>query len=104
MNYSYGPMSVNNVPYDYGKYAGMQAIPMPISCVDPYLVSALMPMIGKKLVVETVRGSITGMLIDVKPDHIVIGEPQGDSKFYIRTAEIVHIMPIDNDSCCPKYK
>lgn len=104
MNNSYGSMSANNVPYGYGKYAGMQAIPMPVSCVDSYLVSALMPMIGKKLVVETVRGSITGLLMDVKPDHIVIGEPQGNSKFYIRTAEIVHIMPIDNDSCYPMYK
>lgn len=104
MNYSYGPMSANNAPYGYGKYTEMKAIPMPISCVDPYLVSALMSMIGKKLVVETVRGSITGMLMDVKPDHIVIGEPHGDSKFYIRNAEIVHIMPIDNDSCYPKCK
>lgn len=104
MNYSYGPMSANTSPYDIGKYTGMQAIPMPMSCVDPYLVSALLPMTGKKLVVETVRGSLTGMLMDVKPDHIVIGEPHGDSKFYIRIAEIVHIMPIDNDSCYPKYK
>lgn len=104
MNYSYGPMSTDIVPCGYGKFADMQAAPMPVSCAEPYLVSALVPMTGKKLVVETVRGSLTGMLMDVKPDHIVIGEPHGDSKFYIRTAEIVHIMPIDNDSCYPKYK
>lgn len=104
MNYSYGPLSANTTPYGCRKYPDMQSIPMPVSCVDPYLVSALMPMTGKKLVVETVRGSLTGMLMDVKPDHIVIGEPQGDSKFYIRTAEIVHIMPIDNEPCYTKYK
>lgn len=104
MNYSYSPKSVNIIPSDYSKYVNMQAVPLTVSCVDPYLISALMPMIGKKLVVETVRGSQTGLLTDVKPDHIVIGEPQDNSKFYIRTAEIVHIMPIDNDSCYHKYK
>lgn len=37
-----------------------------------------MPLTGKKLVVETVRGSQTGILMDVKPDYNVIGEPDGN--------------------------
>ena len=81
--------------YGCGSYPWMQAMPMQVACVEPYVVSALMALAGKKLVVETVRGSLTGRLMDVKPDHIVIGEMYGDSRFYIRIAEIVHIMPVD---------
>ncbi len=98
MNYPYFPMNTNIIPHYFGRYSDMQSMPLSLSCVEPYLISALMPMIGKRLVVETVRGSQTGTLMDVKPDHIVIGEPQGDSKFYVRIAEIVHIMPIDSES------
>jgi hypothetical protein len=63
---------------------------------EPYIVSALITLIGKRLVVETVRGSLTGVLMDVKPDHIILGEMYGDSRFFIRIAEIVHVMPVDN--------
>ena len=90
--------------YRDGKQADMHDIPMQVSCVDPYVVAALMTLIGKKLVVETVRGSLHAKLMDVKPDHIVVGEMYGDSKFIIRIAEIVHIMPDVEDSCYPKYK
>ena len=94
MNYSYGPMNAYGKHHD--DYACMQAMPMQVFCVEPYVVSALMSLKGKKLVVETVRGSLTGKLLDVKPDHIVLGELcGGDSRFYIRIAEIVHIMPVD---------
>ncbi|MGD9677672.1 MAG: DUF2642 domain-containing protein [Vulcanibacillus sp.] len=76
-------------------YADMQTIPTQVFCVEPYLVSTLLTLMGRKLVVETVRGSVSGILFDVKPDHIVIGEIGDDSKFYIRISEIVHIMPVD---------
>lgn len=104
MNYPNYPMNNYGNPHHKGEYADIQAMPMQVSCVDPYVVSALMPLIGKKLVVETVRGSLYGKLMDVKPDHIVVGEMYGDSRFFIRIAEIVHIMPDVNDSKCPQYK
>lgn len=97
MNYSYNILGGHNSNCTYSKYPGIQSIPMQVSCVEPYVVSALITLIGKKLVVETVRGSLTGMLMDVKPDHIVIGEMYGNSKFFIRIAEIVHVMPVEND-------
>ena len=75
MNYSYCDMGANVAPNGCGKHANTPAIPMLVLCAEPYLVSALIPLTGKKLVVETVRGSQIGILMDVKPDHIVIGEP-----------------------------
>lgn len=95
MNYPYVSMNAHSNICSYDNYAPMHKMPMQVSCVEPCLVSALMSLAGKKLVVETVRGSLQGKLMDVKPDYIVIGEPCGHSKFYIRIAEIVHIMPID---------
>ncbi|EOC99476.1 YuzF family protein [Caldisalinibacter kiritimatiensis] len=69
-------------------------MPMQVSCIDPFVVDTLMSIIGKKIIVETVRGSIQGKLADVKPDHIVLKEVcGGDSVFFIRIQEIVHIMP-----------
>lgn len=97
MNY-YDPMR------RYGSYEDMRTRPVQVSNVDPYVVSALMTLIGNEIVVETVRGSLNGKLMDVKPDHIVLGERYDDSKFFIRIAEIVHIMPIGNNSCYPKLR
>lgn len=91
-------MNYNN-NYMYERCRNTQPMPMQISCVDPYVVAALMTLIGKQIVVETVRGSLHGTLIDVKPDHIVIGEINDDSRFFIRIAEIVHIMPNINNNC-----
>lgn len=62
-------------------YDGMQTIPTQVFCVEPYFVSTLLTLMGKKLVVETVRGSVSGILFDVIPDHIVIGEIGDYSKF-----------------------
>ncbi|MBS4538792.1 YuzF family protein [Clostridium sp. D2Q-11] len=89
--------------YRYDRYPSMQK-PMQVSNVDPYVVAALMTLKGKKLVVETVRGSLHGRLLDIKPDHIVIGESSDDSRFFIRIAEIVHIMPDINNDCDPRYR
>lgn len=67
--------------------------PMDMLYVEPYVMSALKPLIGTKVVIETTRGGLHGVLVDVKPDHIVLGEPYDDTVFLIRMAEIVHIMP-----------
>ncbi len=72
----------------------MMCMPCQVSNVDPFVVDALMCLIGKKIVVDTVRGAINGILKDVKPDHIVIHEVCGDSMIFIRIEEIVSIMPI----------
>lgn len=77
--------------------------PMQVSCIEPYVVSALMTLIGQRIVVETTRGSMHGALIDVKPDHIVLGEMYGNSRFFIRIAEIVHIMPDINGQSNQQY-
>ena len=62
--------------------------------VDPYVVNALQSIIGKNVVIETVRGNLQGKLMDVKPDHIVVGSLNGDKTlFFVRIQQIVHIMP-----------
>jgi len=75
----------NNNPY--------MSMPLQVSCVDPYVVRTLKSIIGIRVVVETVRGSIQGILKDVKPDHILLQDLSGDSKFYVRIQEIVYVMP-----------
>jgi len=62
-----------------------------ITIVDPYVFQTLQSVLGKTLVIQTVRDSIRGVLKDVKPDHIVL--QAGDSTFFIRTQQIVTIMP-----------
>jgi hypothetical protein len=65
--------------------------PKMISVVDPYVYETLQKIIGKRLVIETVRGNVTGNLKDVKPDHVVMKEK--DSTFFVRIQQIVWIMP-----------
>lgn len=102
--YPYGVM--NEYENSDNSYVNQEAMKMPmqVSCIDPYVVSALMTLRGQRVVVETVRGSLNGNIIDVKPDHIVLGEMYDDSRFFIRIAEIVHIMPIGNNSSNPQYR
>jgi len=79
----------------YGMCSNIGAMRMEVLNVDPYVVTTLNTIIGSKVVVETVRGSLQGNLLDVKPDHIVVGEPcGGDSKFFIRIQQIVYVMPV----------
>ncbi|MGP1908629.1 MULTISPECIES: YuzF family protein [unclassified Metabacillus] len=66
-------------------------VPQMITIVDPYVFQTLQSVLGKTLVIQTVRDSIRGVLKDVKPDHIVL--QAGDSTFFIRTQQIVTIMP-----------
>ena len=58
---------------------------------EPYVYEALTSLVGKRIVLDTTRGSVSGTLIDAKPDHVVIQEY--DSTFYVRIKEIVWIMP-----------
>jgi len=58
---------------------------------DPYVFQTLTGIIGKNIIVQTVQGSVTGVLQDVKPDHIVVN--MGGSSFFIRTQQIIWVIP-----------
>ncbi|MDM5189116.1 YuzF family protein [Bacillus sp. DX4.1] len=62
-----------------------------VALVDPYLVQILQSIIGKNIVVETIRGSIRGILRSVRPDHIELEER--NTPFFVRTQQIVWVMP-----------
>ncbi|WP_202976454.1 DUF2642 domain-containing protein [Anaerophilus nitritogenes] len=64
------------------------------SLVDPYVVQTLQTIIGKRIIVDTVRGVVQGVLIDVKPDHVVLKELDDDEPTFVRIQQIVFIMPI----------
>jgi hypothetical protein len=64
---------------------------MMTSWYDPYVYQTLQTLKGKQIAVQTVRGSVRGQLIHVRPDHLVIrvsGTP-----FFIRTQQIVWVVP-----------
>lgn len=63
----------------------------PMFTYEPYVFQTLQSVIGKNLVIETVKDTLRGMLMDVKPDHIVMSV--GDETFFVRTCQIVTIMP-----------
>ncbi|RZT21635.1 YuzF family protein [Fictibacillus sp. BK138] len=65
--------------------------PMQVIVIEPFVYEALRGLIGKRAVLDTTRGSVSGMVVDAKPDHVVIQEH--DSTFYVRLCEIVWIMP-----------
>jgi len=65
--------------------------PQMFSMVDPYVYQALQGTMGCELVVETVRGSVRGKVVDVKPDHVVLHT--GGTSFFVRISEIVWFMP-----------
>ena len=61
--------------------------------IDPFVVEALTTVIGHSVVIETVRGNLQGILVEVKPDHIVV-KPRGNgTTFFVRIQQIVYIMP-----------
>lgn len=62
--------------------------------IDPYVVETLKTIIGRTVLVETVRGSLQGILVEVKPDHVVVKTHGTDSVFYIRLQQIIYVMPI----------
>ena len=83
MNYHFyqRPMMGNIMPIQY------------TTLIDPYVVETLMKIIGKSVVIETVRGNLQGILADVKPDHVVVKSYDKDTLFYVRIQQIVHVMP-----------
>jgi hypothetical protein len=82
----------NHMPTDVNMIGTqhMQA-PAPFFHFDPYVYQTLQSVMGKNLVVETVKDTLRGRLMDVKPDHIAV--QSGDEIFFIRIAQIVTIMP-----------
>lgn len=82
MNYQYYQMPMKNRPL--ANYTTL---------VDPYVIEALRMVIGRSVVIETVRGNLQGILTDVKPDHIVVKAYENDTIFYVRIQQIVYIMP-----------
>ena len=65
--------------------------PMQVIAMEPFVYEALRSLIGKRAVLDTTRGSVSGMVVDAKLDHVVIQEH--DSTFFVRLREIVWIMP-----------
>lgn len=65
--------------------------PEQVVVVEPFVYSATCTLVGKPVVLETSRGRLTGLVMDVKPDHLVIQER--DSTFFVRLCEVVWIMP-----------
>jgi len=64
---------------------------------EPFVYQRLKQLVGTRVVVDTVRGSQSGNLVDVQPDHIVVQEQPGKSQFLIRTSEVVWLMPVSHD-------
>ncbi|MDZ5610118.1 YuzF family protein [Bacillus pseudomycoides] len=62
-----------------------------ITLVDPYVVQTLQSIVGKKIVVETIRGRVNGTLRSVKPDHIVLEEKEIPT--FVRVQQIVWFTP-----------
>ncbi|PEI94124.1 YuzF family protein [Bacillus toyonensis] len=61
-----------------------------VSTPNPYVYQTLQSVIGKYVVIETVRGNIRGKLKDVKPDHLLI---EDTVPYIVRIQQIVWIMP-----------
>jgi Protein of unknown function (DUF2642) len=47
--------------------------------------------VGSQVAVQTCRGAVRGRLANVQPDHIVV--EVGRNTFFIRTAEIIWVVP-----------
>ncbi|OFD07685.1 hypothetical protein BTGOE7_25430 [Bacillus thuringiensis] len=61
-----------------------------VSTTNPYVYQTLQSVIGKYVVIETVRGNVRGKLKDVKPDHLLI---EDTVPYIVRIQQIVWIMP-----------
>ncbi|NNV07582.1 YuzF family protein [Geobacillus sp. C56-T2] len=65
------------------------ASPQLFALIDPYVYHTLQGVRGQEVVVETVRGSMQGIVRDVKPDHLVIAAHQ--AVYYVRLAQVVSV-------------
>ena len=68
-----------------------QQTPSFVSHIDPYVYQTFQGIAGAFVVVQTIRGSVSGRLKTVMPDHIVV--ESGGSPFYIRTQQIIWVIP-----------
>jgi len=62
---------------------------------DPYVYQALAEFRNKRIAVQTIRGSVHGLLKTVTPDHIVVH--MGGTPFYIRTENIIWFNPLKTE-------
>ncbi|MFC5714326.1 YuzF family protein [Thalassorhabdus alkalitolerans] len=69
----------------------MESTPQLVTNVDPYVYQTLLSIRGSRVVIETVRGNVQGVIQNVMPEHVVV-ESHG-STFYVRIAQIVWVMP-----------
>ncbi|MCZ8518126.1 MULTISPECIES: DUF2642 domain-containing protein [Paenibacillus] len=53
---------------------------------------ALQSIVGRNLVLEPPRGSLSGLLQDVKPDHVALQE--ADGRLFVAICHIIWIMPV----------
>jgi hypothetical protein len=58
---------------------------------DPYFYQALQNLAGKTVVVQTIRGSVRGVLDQVMPDFLVVD--MAGNPFHIRTQQIIWVVP-----------
>ncbi|MFA9556820.1 DUF2642 domain-containing protein [Evansella sp. AB-rgal1] len=65
--------------------------PKEVVVVEPYVYGAFYSLIRKRVVIDTTRGPVNGIVVDAKPDHVVVQE--GNSTFFVRICEIVWFMP-----------
>jgi hypothetical protein len=63
----------------------------PMFNFEPFVYETLKSVMGKVLIVSTVRDTLRGRLMDVKPDHVVLNV--GDETFFVRICQIVSVMP-----------
>lgn len=82
MNYKYGHMNQPTMQ-------NMQ--PKQVIVIEPFVLATVSSLVGKRAVIETTRGNVSGMVMDAKPDHVVLQER--DSTFFVRLCEVVWIMP-----------
>jgi regulator of protease activity HflC (stomatin/prohibitin superfamily) len=83
---------MNNQEYQTSVMKNRQPIQY-TTLIEPYVVETLRTIIGRSVVIETVRGNLQGILSDVKPDHVVVKSYDNDTVFYVRLQQIVHVMP-----------
>lgn len=77
--------------YTQQRQMELSAAPKQVIVAEPFLYTTLQALIGKLIVVETSRGNISGVIRDVKMDHLVIQE--AESTFFIRMCKVIWIMP-----------
>lgn len=76
-------MTMNQPHYSY------PSSPQLVALVDPYVYQTLQSIVGREVVVETVRGSVQGVLREVEPEHIILSSNR--TTLFIRIQQIVWI-------------